>query len=365
MRARMIRAIEHGFNRFLTSDNRVLRAGDRLFEKALGRPRLPQLAPAGGPQVPSFMLFKHDSRDRAGAALDVVRGRKDSYTIKRRFAEGGMSSIFLVEDERGNQHLLKRIMDLSEFTPQLRQEILQRFSREIAIMARINSPNVVRLIDRDPEFPARFFVMEYVRGTDLYHLAKPGQRVKPRVAITVVIEVLKGLMAFEQALREEGELPAAVHRDIKEENILLEVRDKSIKRVLVSDFGIAKAPRSELTHTTEFMGTMARVAPEVITGGAKNVGQSADIYSLGTLLFWLLSGENPYDADSPSGLSDFAADPAEVIARARYKKPLEVPMGLWNIVFRAMAADPKKRYQDYQGFRTALSLALKEGQQIG
>jgi len=363
-------------NRLLTSRHPLLRAGDRLFEKAVGgRIRLPKPALAMGPAEHLKFSINDDNgeKDKIEFVFDavfqnfesnLVMGEKGMYRLVRKFAEGGMSKIFLVKDMGGTKYLLKEVINASEFPPKTRRELLQRFSYEMEIMQKINSPNVVKFVDRDPHTPPRFFVMEYIHGIDLQKMLSAGRQISSRVSLTIISEVLKGLIAFENAVREKGR-PVAAHRDLKEENILLEIKEKTIKRVVLCDFGVAKLPGSELTGTMQFLGTPSRAAPEVFPGGAKHVDQRADIYSLGTILYSLLAGKEPYDITSPEDYFEFLKNPAALLDRVLANQPENVSNHLWSVVSKAMAAKPEQRYQGYADFKGALALALRASKKIG
>jgi serine/threonine-protein kinase len=363
-------------NRLLTSRHPLLRAGDRLFEKAMGgKIRLERPALAMGPAEPLKFSIRDDNGEKNKIEFvfdavfqnfdsDLVMGEKGMYRMVRKFAEGGMSKIFLVEDVGGTKYLLKEVINASEFPPKTRRELLQRFRYEMEIMQKIDSENVVKYFDRDPHTPPRFFVMEYIQGIDLQKMLNAGRQISPRVSLTIISEVLKGLIAFENAVREKGK-PVAAHRDLKEENILLEIRDKSIKRVVLCDFGVAKLPQSELTGTMQFLGTPSRAAPEVFPGGAKHVDQRADIYSLGTVLYWLLTGREPYNINDHADYLEFFKNPAALLARVMADQPENVSNHLWSIVSKAMAARPEQRYQSYADFKSALALTLRASAKIG
>jgi serine/threonine-protein kinase len=354
---------------------------DRVFEKAIGgKVRLQKPALAMGPAENLKFSINDDNGEKdiiefvfdqtfQNFESNLVMGEKGMYRLKRKFAEGGMAKIFLVEDMEGTKYLLKEIIDITNFPAQHRREALERFKHEMEIMQKIDSENVVKFIDRDPQSPPRFFVMEYIHGIDLHKMLGAGRQINPRIALTIIIEVLKGLLAYEQAVKrkEKKEKTVAAHRDLKEENILLEIKEKNITRVVLCDFGVAKLPGSELTGTMQFVGTPSRAAPEVFPGGAKHVDQRADIYSLGTILYGLLSGNEPYDIMSPGSKTyfEFLKDPAGLIARVTANKPENVSAHLWSVVRKAMAATPEGRYQSYAEFKTALALALQSGTKIG
>ena len=358
MSAKIIRIIDRGLTRLLTSQNRLFRAGDRLFEKLVGgKIQLMNLAPAMGPEMDySFSVAGGGAPGRTKA----IKGRKGLYRVIRPFAEGGMSKLFLVEDLDGDQHLMKTI-DLSRLDPAVHSEIIRRFQSEIEIMARIESRNVVRLIDRDPNPLSAFFIMEYIQGTDLWSLIGAGKRTKPQIAVAVMTQVLQGLIDFSRAIGKEN--GSAAHRDIKPENILLEVEGKSVRRAVIADFGIAKLPESQLTGVMDFRGTPAWSPPETLPDGSKSADQRTDIYAVGAVLYWMLTGREPVNMEED--FYKFVGDPAAVLAKLRPNKPQDVGLHLWNTVLKAMAARPELRYRNYEEFQSALILSLREGRKIG
>ncbi|MFH1576954.1 MAG: serine/threonine-protein kinase [Candidatus Margulisiibacteriota bacterium] len=366
----ILRTVDNYVGRLLRSQHPALRRVDRFMAKTFGQlPSLRQLIPADGPlESPNFFMTGDDNRRRIEAVFDAemgfdvkvevgrsVQGTKGLYQVRQMFAEGGMARIFVVHDQQGREYLLKKLMNLDNFSKADRDQLRLRFAKEIQIMENINSRNVVALIDRDPQpFPS-FYIMERIQGKDLISALKPGQTFDPRVSLGLMIQILKGLVAFERAARQISPTGNFAHRDIKPENIFLEIADNKVKRAVLGDFGIAKLPQSELTAVEQFMGTPGYAAPEVIHyGGTKQADHRADIFSLGAVLYWLLTGVEPFVSNDPSQMISFSADPKHFIDKLIPNRPAHVSPLIWQATFRALAPKPEDRFSSYQAMHDVL-----------
>lgn len=230
--------------------------------------------------------------------------------------QGGMGAVY-----KARQLRLDRTIALKVLSPGLGQDpaFAERFAREARALARLNHPNLVAIYDYGQAGPWFWIAMEHVDGANLRHVLATGAMSQSQ-ALTLVRQLCDAL----QYAHDEG----VVHRDIKPENILLDARG----RAKIADFGLAKLAdpspgQRALTATHELMGTAHYMAPEQIEG-AKSVDHRADIYSLGVVLYELLTGGLPlgrFEAPSHAGsLVDARVD---------------------DVVLKALAKDPERRYQ--------------------
>jgi len=293
----------------------------------------------------------------------LVQGQKDSYQVINQFAEGGMAKIFLVKDRLGREHLLKEMSDFSSAGQEIVKAVCKRFVNEATIMANIKptdpgSQHIVKLIDCDPQPGPTFYIMEKIQGRDLTKSVPEGRTLDPFLALSIMIQILDGLTAFqrsaEQSAAQLGHLigPSA-HRDIKPENILLEIEGRKVKRAVLADFGVAKLPDSDLTTMHEFVGTPGWAAPEtILVGGSKQqAGPLSDIFSVGAVLYWLFTGQEPFRAED---ISLFAKDPGSFIDQLRQNRPPEISPDMWSVTFRALSPQPAYRFQTAVELRQAL-----------
>ncbi len=273
------------------------------------------------------------------AALgDVLGGR---YRLVELLGEGGMATIFRAKDAQ-----LGRDVAIKVLRPEYGRDpdFVARFRQEAQAAASLNHPGIVGVFDygADPDGP--YIVMELVDGEDLATLLRRNGPLPPRQAARLVAEVARALDAAHQR--------GIVHRDVKPGNIMV----TSDGRVKVTDFGIARAwADARLTLPGTTMGSVHYFSPEQALGEAAT--PSSDVYSLGIVLYELLTGRRPWEGDS-----------AAAIAMARVRAPAphvsdirpSVPAALEAIDRRAMAADPASRYATAGAMAAALEAFLDE-----
>jgi len=246
------------------------------------------------------------------------------YRIVRILGEGGMGRVYEAADPIINRRVaIKTISQPVLQDPDARA----RFLREAQAAGQLSHPNVITIHDIAEEEGAPFLVMEYLEGEDLSRLIAAGQ-VSLDDRLRIMCDVCEGLAyAHGRGL---------VHRDIKPPNIFVTTG----RQVKILDFGLARGVISELTQTGRVVGTPSYMAPEQVRG--EPVDQRADIFSAGTVLYELLSGQKAFKGDS------VAATIFQVLDRQ--PEPLEnvvpsLPPGLGDVVRRSMEKDPAARYQ--------------------
>jgi serine/threonine protein kinase len=264
---------------------------------------------------------------------ELIAGR---YEVEELLGTGGMSSVYLARDTELERRVTIKVLHAQHARD---RRFVERFRREARAMARLAHPNVVTVIDRGEHEGRDFIVFEHVAGQSLKDLLE--RQGPPSVADAVRIgqEVARGL-AF---AHEHG----IVHRDVKPHNVLVAF-DGAVK---VTDFGIARSldPKEALTETGTVLGTSDYLSPEQAFG--KPIDQRSDQYSLGILLYELLTGEVPYPGRNLGEVAlRHLRDP---VPSLRERRP-DVPAELDAVVQRALAKRPEDRVPSTEEFISAL-----------
>lgn len=268
----------------------------------------------------------------------VLNGR---YEIAQRLGGGGMAVVYKATDSYLGRPVSVKILREQLATD---PDLLHRFRREAKAVASLSHPNVVSLFDVGHEGETNYLVMEYVEGETLKKRISGQGALSPAAAVNIAVQILDAL--------EHAHEKKVIHRDIKPHNILI----TSSGLVKVTDFGIARAvDGSTLVHTGEILGSAHYFSPEQAKG--QPVDARSDLYSLGVVMFEMLTGRLPFEGDNP--LSIALKHIQEEAPDARLFNGL-VPPGLERIVRKALAKDPSHRYQSAAEFRADLR-AWKEG----
>ncbi|GGN04323.1 hypothetical protein GCM10009721_34640 [Terrabacter tumescens] len=257
------------------------------------------------------------------------------YSLGERIAVGGMGEVHLATDERlGRQVAVKVLSPAFAESP----DFVERFRREALTAARLSHPNIAQVYDYGVDGASHFIVMEYAEGQDLAHVIREHGRLTPADAVRVAEQVCAALATAHRA--------GVVHRDIKPGNVI--VRPDGF--VKVTDFGIARAlGQASLTDTGTVMGTAAYVAPEQARGEATT--PSSDLFSLGILLFQMLTGAVPFEGDTPVAVALRHLDEPVPLPSSRVA---DLPANLDEVVERATAKSPADRYPDADAMAAAL-----------
>ena len=247
------------------------------------------------------------------------------YRIQRKLGAGGMADVYLAEDQELGRRVAIKILNGRHAND---AQFIERFRREAKNAAALNHPNIVSIYDRGEAEDTYYIAMEFLDGRTLKELIVGHGAAPVRVAIEYARQILSALRFAHRH--------GIVHRDIKPHNVLVDAEG----RVKVTDFGIARAGTSQMTETGSIVGTAQYLSPEQARGG--EVDQRSDLYSLGVVLYELLTGKTPFEGDTPvevamKHLSNAPKPPSEL------RK--DIPPELDMVVLRALAKDPNDRYQ--------------------
>jgi eukaryotic-like serine/threonine-protein kinase len=267
---------------------------------------------------------------------ELIGGR---YEVEDLVGTGGMSSVYRARDNvLERQVALKILHDHFSSDP----EYVERFRREARAIARLNHPNIVTVIDRGELDRHQFIVFEHVAGENLKDVVRRRGPLPVDEAVAFTTQVAQGL-AFAHA-------HGVVHRDVKPQNILIDENGTA----KVTDFGIARAvdPGEGLTETGTVLGTSGYIAPEQASG--RRVDARSDQYSLGVVLYELLTGELPYSGDNVMAVA--MKHLHEPVPRVRDRRR-DVPASVDAIVSRAMAKRPEDRFPSTDDMVAALEAA--------
>jgi beta-lactam-binding protein with PASTA domain/predicted Ser/Thr protein kinase len=248
------------------------------------------------------------------------------YRIVRKLGTGGMADVYLAEDqELGRRVAIKILNDRHAADDQF----VERFRREAKNAAGLSHPNIVSVYDRGTAEGTYYIAMEYLDGRSLKELIVS----RGPAPVKTAVEYARQILAAVGFAHRHG----IVHRDIKPHNVLVAGDEGRLK---VTDFGIARSGASQMTEVGSIIGTAQYLSPEQARGAP--VDQTSDLYSVGVVLYELLTGQVPFTGDTPleiamKHLSEVPKPPSEL-------RP-EVPHDLDLVVLRALAKDPADRYQ--------------------
>ncbi|AFY36262.1 serine/threonine-protein kinase [Calothrix sp. PCC 7507] len=281
--------------------------------------------------------------------LDVYVGKllNNRYLIRDLIGKGGMGRVYLAEDvAKGGMPVAVKILLLSLGS----QQMSQRFAREIFIGAQLGrkSKNIIRVFSYGvTEDSTPFYVMEYLQGKNLKLILKNEHLVIPKF-LDLCQQICLGLQCAHQGITLKGEIYPIVHRDIKPENIFITKDAKLGDIVKILDFGIAKflTERSGMTLTDSFIGSLPYCSPEHMEG-RKLLDVRSDIYSLGVLMFEMLTGKHPFLSTSNSFGSWYQAHRFQTPpAFAEVNPQATIPQELQKLVMRCLAKEVSDRPQN-------------------
>ena len=284
-------------------------------------------------------MTKHSGdNDETRTYVSLAKGTMVShYRIVEKIGAGGMGEVYLAEDTE-----LDRKVALKFLPPHLCQDedCRKRFKREAQAAAKLDHPNIVPVYEVG-DFKGRpFFAMAHIEGKSLRQVIKEG-KLTVEESVNLIMQICEGL----HKAHESG----VVHRDIKPGNILID----NEKRVRVVDFGLATVSGEEkLTKTGSTLGTVGYMSPEQVQG--KEIDHRSDLFSVGIILYEMLTGRRPFEGDNDAAISrsitDITPEPIE-----RYKSG--TTSELQQVIGKALSKDPSLRYQHADGIISDLKRA--------
>jgi serine/threonine-protein kinase len=253
----------------------------------------------------------------------IIDGR---YRVLSRLGSGGMADVYLAQDQLLGREVAVKVLH-NHFAED--QEFVERFKREASSAAALSHPNIVGIFDRGEWNGTYYIAMEYVAGRSLKAIVRESGPLDPAVAIDTVIQILRAARFAHRR--------GVIHRDLKPHNVILDEEG----RARVTDFGIARAGASDMTLTGSIMGTAQYLSPEQAQGYA--VSAASDIYSVGVILYELLTGVVPFEGETAVAIAF-----KQVSATPRPPSELNPALSpsLDAVVLRALAKDPLERYAD-------------------
>ena len=274
-----------------------------------------------------------------GAVEKPMLGR---YQVEKELGKGAMGVVYLGKDPKIGRVVAIKTMALSqEFEGEELTDARERFFREAETAGRLQHQNIVTIFDAGEEHDLAYIAMEFLKGRDLADYCKDGNLLPVPRVLSIVWRVAEALA---YAHRQN-----VVHRDIKPANIMYELGSDTVK---VTDFGIARITDSSKTKTGLVLGTPSFMSPEQIAG--KKVDGRSDLYSLGVMLFQMLTGVLPFRGDSMAELMYKIAN--EEAPDIRMMRP-DLPVQLAQVLARVLAKKPEARYQDGQQLADDLKAA--------
>jgi beta-lactam-binding protein with PASTA domain len=261
----------------------------------------------------------------------IIDGR---YRVISRLGSGGMADVYLAQDQLLGRDVAVKVLH-HHFAED--QEFVERFRREASSAAALSHPNIVAIFDRGEWNGTYYIAMEYVAGRTLKALVREQGALDPAAAIEIVVQILRAARFAHRR--------GVIHRDLKPHNVILDEEG----RARVTDFGIARAGASDMTLTGSIMGTAQYLSPEQAQGLA--VSASSDLYSIGVILYELLTGVVPFEGETAVAIA-FKQVSAEPYPPSALNPAL--PPSLDAVVLRALAKDPAQRYANADELIAAL-----------
>lgn len=273
----------------------------------------------------------------------VIKGQKinDRYEILQTIGEGGMANVYLAKDPILERNVAIKVLrgDLAND-----EKFVRRFQREALSASSLSHPNIVEIYDVGEDNGNYYIVMEYIPGKNLKQLLKKRGSLTVHEVVDIMLQITSAMSVAHDSM--------IIHRDLKPQNILI-MEDGGVK---ITDFGIAMALNAtQLTQTNSAMGSVHYFPPEQANG--KGATLKSDVYSLGIMMFELLTGELPFRGEN-----------AVEIALKHLKEPIpeirsinpNIPQSVENIIIKATAKNQKNRYNNVNEMHEDLLTCLNK-----
>ena len=290
-----------------------------------------QIMPSDGPRVSKTLTLETPAEGLSRGTLFAGR-----YEIIEELGTGGMGRVYRVEDTK-----LKQEIALKLIKPEIAfdKKTIERFRNELRTARNVRHKNICGMYDLGEERGTHYITMEYVRGEDLKSLIRKMGLLSAGQAITIAKQVCDGLV--------EAHRLGVVHRDLKPQNVMIDTDGNA----RIMDFGIARSLEAKgITGAGMMIGTPEYMSPEQVEG--KEVDQRSDIYSLGIILYEMMTGRVPFEGDTPFTVgvkhkSEIPKSPRELNA--------QIPQDLSQIILRCLEKEKGKRYQSAGEVRSELA----------
>ncbi len=273
----------------------------------------------------------------------ITKGYKinDRYQIIKTLGEGGMANVYLAHDTILDRNVAVKVLrgDLASD-----EKFVRRFQREALSASSLSHPNIVEMYDVGEDDGQYYIVMEYVDGKTLKQVLKARGKLSVTEVVDIMLQLTDGMAHAHDAY--------IIHRDIKPQNIMI----LSNGMIKITDFGVATALNStQLTQTNSVMGTVHYLPPEQAQGKGSTI--KSDIYSMGIMMYELLTGLVPYKGDNAVEIA--LKHLKEPLPSVRKKDP-SIPQSIENVIIKATAKNPKNRYTDAREMHQDLKTVLDE-----
>ncbi|MDO0955847.1 Stk1 family PASTA domain-containing Ser/Thr kinase [Mammaliicoccus sciuri] len=272
----------------------------------------------------------------------IIAGR---YEFVKYLGGGGMSNVYLAKDKILNRDVAVKVINIP---PYEKEKAVERFEREVQNTTILSHSNVVNVLDVEEDDNCYYLVMEYIEGPTLKEYLCKESKLSADEAVEMTLQILKGIA--------HAHHHRIIHRDIKPQNILM-TKNGTLK---ILDFGIARAlSETALTETNHVMGSVQYLSPEQAKG--QSTDESSDIYSIGIVLYELLTGHPPFNGETPVSVA--IKHIQEELPSIRKERP-SIPQSIENVIMKATRKEKSQRYRDtnemYYDLLTALDDERKD-----